>query len=151
MRSDDTGSNERAIDEAEARSRTTRALELALSLRGVLEEERVAIAVADPGGLTSLAARKQRLLTALEAMQPALGRALVRLPEGDPSRRELLEALEACRERNVENGTATGAALHHVRKTLGLLRETLSLDDLTLYDDHGELHVRRERRGLGRA
>ena len=128
-----------------------RALKPVRALRQLLEEEGKALAVAEPRALVALAERKTHLLGTLEALQPALGEALLRISEEDETRREIVECLEACRARNAENGVVSATVSNHVRSTLTLLRGTLALDDLTLYDDHGELLNRRERRPLGSA
>ena len=128
------------------------ALSLARALRDLLEEERRAATVAEAGALEKLVARKRRLLDALEALQPALGRAMESDDErGRASREALRAALADCREQNLENGVAVRTAGRHVRSALELLRGTLALDDLTLYDERGRLEVRRERRRFGQA
>lgn len=128
-----------------------RALKPVRALRQLLDDERKALTVAEPRALVTLAERKTHLLDALEALQPALGEALLRTPEEDATRREIIDCLEACRASNAENGVTTATVANHVRSTLMLLRGTLALDDLTLYDDNGELLNRRERRPLGSA
>lgn len=133
------------------REMLARALRPIRALRELLEEERRALAVAEPRALLALAERKTHLLGTLEALQPELGEALLRAPQDDEERAEIIDCLEACREGNVQNGVVTATASHHVRSTLALLRSTLALDDLTLYDEHGELLTRRERRPLGSA
>lgn len=127
-----------------------RAQRLADALVGVLEEERQALGVAEPGALVVLARRKQHLLDALEALQPDLGELLERLAADDPDRQRLLERLVRCHDSNRENGMIAATGLQNARSTLSMLRDTLSLDDLTLYDRRGALETRRERRPLGR-
>jgi len=138
-------------DSANDQATLARALRPIAALDALLEEERAALGKAEPAALMSLASRKFHLLGTLEAMQPALGEALARTPIEDARRREILAALRACRESNAENGVTAGTTVHHLRSTLSLLRTTLALDDLVLYDEHGELLARHERRVLGRA
>ena len=140
-----------ADGDGRGRAPLARALPLAESLEALLIEERRAAAVAEPLALVALATRKRHLLDALESLQPALDAAIERLPPADEERRALLERLELCQAVNRENGVAVGAAAHHVRSALAMLRSTLSLEDLTLYDEHGELLTRREQRRFGRA
>ena len=90
-----------------------RALKPVRALRQLLEEERGALALAEPRALIALAERKTRLLGALEALQPALGEALQRMPEEDEVRREIVECLVACRTSNAENGVVTATASNH--------------------------------------
>jgi len=123
---------------------------LADSLAEVLEEERRALGVAEPNALVVLARRKQHLLDALEALQPQLGELLEKLGPDDPGRQRLVERLVGCHDNNRENGMIASTGLQNARSTLSVLRETLSLDDLTLYDRRGELTTKRERRPLGR-
>lgn len=132
-----------------------RALALAEALRGLLDEELRAATTAESAAIEALVARKRHLLDSLEALQPALGRALETdgTVDGtiDQTRAALLNCLAECRAHNLENGIAVRTVSGHVRSALSMLRETLALDDLTLYDERGELYVRRERRRFGQA
>ena len=144
---------------ASRRTRTVtpvaRALTLAKSLRALLDEERRAAVIAEPTAIEGLAARKRELLASLERLQPELRQLFAEDGrsggETDAERDELLACLRECRERNAENSVAVGAAIGQARSALSLLRDVLALDDLTLYDERGELQVRRERRRFGRA
>ena len=129
-----------------------RGLALATTLRQLLDDERRAAAVAEPAGLETLAARKRQLIESLEGLRPALGPLLAADSAADAAAREALRAcLEECRERNAQNGIVVRTATTHVRTALSMLRETLALDDVTLYDGRGELRVQRERRRFGQA
>lgn len=128
-----------------------RARHLTEALHELLVEERRALLVAEPDALLALAARKRHLLATLSGLDPDLGTALARVPADEPLRTELVSRLRECRALNRENGLAAGTAMHRARATLELLRGTLALEDLTLYDGRGALSVRRERRGRGSA
>lgn len=130
-------------------TRSERALALLEELTSALEEERRLLRTRGVDALLELAERKRVLIDELEGLQPVL---LARLARDDDevAAGRLRDRLLACRESNSRNGAIARTAAGGARATLALLRAALAFDDLTLYDERGELSERREQRSLGR-
>lgn len=140
--------SEPAID-ASMRTNTERAVQLLGQLEELLEREMDRMRNRHTDELLELTKRKAQLVEDIDQLSSRVAPVLARFDDKDGLR--LRAALERCQVLNSRNGVMARTAAEGARSAMVLLRTTLSFDDLTLYDAHGELAERRQTRSLGQA
>lgn len=101
-------------------------------------------------GLEAVARAKGLVVQQIDGYQTRLVSLMEQFPE-HPDVQKLKHRLMQCREENRNNHALVMLELKHTNKSLELLRSVLQMNDLSLYGEHGEVQIKREKRRLGSA